>query len=402
MVNLWYMHLTIVMDFRGTITDLRQRLSLPEPQDLRPDGETARLISPLYIAANSLNSHIVTVSAINDGRLKLLQQLWDATTCKVIWKHEQLHLAQWKTYPTFAHDGLYAGFYDEDRIHVVHVESKEKGFVLLIFSKEPTVSVIPKARPIIAFAISNETRCLALVRRNNQKRYGLQERVLGERSIDWVNVTDDQTSPQLAYSSDANTLFVGYQVRKSRGFFSTNVPTLIVDCFNVLDRSKRSTFETKEAIESYQFRRQMVELYNMECVVVDVTYRHEDQYYGSKRVVLAIAGDGSVQNGLGWLRARTAGYVREVLVSRRMLLAVFEDGSVRDPKGYPQDVLFMEFQRSSYPNCTVLAVDARNGDWEGSGRVTILTEEGQMRTSMVEKPMTAEERVLRMFEEAQM
>jgi hypothetical protein len=383
-----------VMEFRGTITDLRQRLSLPEPQDLRPEGETARLISPLYIAVNTLNSHIVTVSAFNDGRLKLLQQLWDATTSKVIWKHEQLHLAQWQTYPTFANDGSYAGFYDEDRIHMVHVDSKEKGFALLVFSKEPTVPGIPTARPIVAFAVSNETRCLGLVRRNAQKRYGLQDRVLGERSIDWVYVTDEQTSLQLAYSSDENTIFVGYQARRPR-LFSTDVLTLVVDCFNIHDRSKRSTFDTKEAIESYQFRRQMVNLDDMDCVVVDVTFGRRVPDYPSKRAVLAIAQDGKVKK-----RLTRGGYrrVQEILVSRRMLLSVWEDGTVQEEKLYAIAVL--RFPRSHYPNCTVLSIDAKNGDWKNCGRVTFLSEEGHMKTyknalSIDEtKPMKAEEVVL--------
>jgi hypothetical protein len=366
------------MEFRGTIVELRQRLGLGEPQDLRPDGEAGRLINPLYIAVNSLNSHIITLTTINDDRLKLLQELWDATTCRVIWKHEQLHLAEWGAYPTFTNDGSYAGFYDEDRIHLVDVGSKEN-FATVKFPTEPTVSglIIPKTRPIMAFAIWNGGRHIALVRRNTQKPYSLQKRVFGERSLDWINVTDEQKSPQLAYSSDANHIFVVYQGRKER-FMQSSVPTLVVDCFNVHDLSKLLRFETREGIESFQFRGQMVEVDEMDCVLVDVTFREYHRHYCSKRVALAIAGNARVKKNLSLSSSRgRSAKVMEILVFRRKLVEVSVDGSAIQ---YPSTVL-MSFPRDLYPNCTVLAIDARNGDGQRGGRVTFLSQEGQIRTS---------------------
>src|SRR5271154_1790323 len=86
----------IVMQFQGSLADLRRSLHLTDPVDLRPEGTSALLKSPDYITVNAQNDRIATTTTFNDGRLKLSQQMWDAVTGKLLWKHEQLFFSGWQ------------------------------------------------------------------------------------------------------------------------------------------------------------------------------------------------------------------------------------------------------------------------------------------------------------------
>jgi len=356
----------IVMQFQGSLADLRRSLHLTDPVDLRPEGTSALLKSPDYITVNAQNDRIATTTTFNDGRLKLSQQMWDAVTGKLLWKHEQLFFSGWQSYPGFTHDGQYVGFYDEDRIHLVHSYSPANFATILVSTMaNENRGSLPKTRPILAFALANGGRRIAVAWRRNSQSSALTKTIAGERSIDMISVTDDQESPQICYSPDGTRIFVVYR-RWLQRFFKSNIPIVVVDCFDVTAPSRKPQRVRIEddAVASYRFGGGMT---TSGMIVLDVNFHVylSERDGGGKRFAVAISSTGkkSYFPFDGW---------SEIIVSNGSVLGINSNGVVKEPY---YSLVASAFKRVEYPGCSVVAANIEDPT---SARVTILSRQGEL------------------------
>ena len=358
-----------VMQFPGTLAELRSSLGLGEPVDFRPEGQVSRLVSPDYITVNDSNSRIATVTPFNDGRLKLLQQLWDAQTGKLLWKHEQLHLSGWAAYPSFTPDGQYAGFYDEDRVYLVHSYTLSN-FATIRFSTHPgSVKGLPATRPILAFAIANGGRNVAIAYLS--KSYGFDGRHGGERSQDVISVTESQQSPQLCYTPDGNHIFVIYRTWKTKGWLNTEeVSTLIVDCFDITAPDRKPRRAKIPHVASYRFRGGMTVKNGEGCVVLDVVLSAS----ANKYTIISVSTTGNRLTNFD-----EAAETNELIVSHHKVLSITGKGAILEDErdwvsassSYEHRIM-ASIERSLYIGSRVLAFD-----YEKGSKVTLLSRDGE-------------------------
>ena len=161
--------------------------------------------------------------------------MWDARTGKLLWKHDQLFLNGWKSYPGFTPDGQYVGFHDEDRIYLVHAYSQANSAIIPVDTTGSQRRLgLSQARPILAFAFANGGRRLAVAWRNASQPTTLTKSIASERPVDMISLGHGGESPPLCYSSDGTRIFMVYRQWRNKPVKKPMANRIvIVNCFDV-------------------------------------------------------------------------------------------------------------------------------------------------------------------------